>query len=293
MHHDQLKPQVVHSLSLEGDFLAEKRMKKESKRVCFSKDDQVVGMVPNRKESSEEEIHARWFGKPEYTMLIWESSVTLTMHKCEKKRHLVDDVLLCFRGLLDKETMQTRQKERNFINTLVLSQLRLHYRKGNDQTIAQLYHKCSNPAITRAREVALCDEKDIKHYASEAAESPPEDNKGFRQTQASNRAAIEDLIMTELEKSDCHDLTEQALKKSLHRLNKRKRLETEEEIILRQLELLADLYMDPSLSPDEKAAVEQAAAALLQDSPMSNFEGANLKQASPQTITESTIDTST
>jgi hypothetical protein len=275
MHHDQIKSQGVHGLSLKGDLLAEKRMKKQSKRVCFSEDHQVVGTVPNRRESSEEEIHTRWFRKPEYAMLIWESSVTLTMHKCEKKRHLVDDVLLCCRGLLDKETVQTRQEERYFINTLVLFQLRLNQGKGKEETIAQLYHKCSNPTNRRARDEALCDEKDVKHYASEAAESPPEDNKGFQHTQEKNRATIEELIVTELEKSDCHDLTEQALKKSLHRLNKRKRLEKEEMILLHQLQQLADIYMDPSLSPDAKAAVELAATALLQDSPISNFEEAN------------------
>eukprot|EP00980_Cylindrotheca_fusiformis_P030693 scaffold25252_cov176-Cylindrotheca_fusiformis.AAC.1 len=68
---------------------------------------------------------------------------------------------------------------------------------------------------------------------------------------------------------------------ALHRLNKRRRREQEESkrkmeemILLEQLRQLADVYNSPSLSLEEKAAVKQAAASLLQDPSGSRSEQA-------------------
>lgn len=284
MGHTQMRVKEVHALSSNCDPRPQggrerKRMKRTKTRVRFRDTDQVLGTVPNRRDASEAEILARWFRKAEYTDLIWESSVTLTMQKCEKKRHLVDDALLCCRGLLDRETLVTRQEERSLINSLVLHQLRSDHGKVNEETIAQLYHECSLPIVERAWDDALHDADDVKRYMRLDANCPPAENLGFHHTQEDNRVAIEELIMAELGKSDCHELTEQALKQALYRLNKRKRLDSEESrkeleqmILLEQLQQLADIYNDPSLTPEEKAAVEQATAALLQDSSGSNNE---------------------
>eukprot|EP00980_Cylindrotheca_fusiformis_P019940 scaffold7024_cov114-Cylindrotheca_fusiformis.AAC.1 len=158
----QEKATCVHSPSRTDCGRLAKRTKRhhQKRNVRFNDRDQVVGTVDRLKDLTEEEVRSAWFRREEYTDLIWECSVTLTMSKCEKKRHLVDDVLLCSRGLLDRETLKTRQEERDFVNKLLLLQFRSDNGNRQDGMISQLYHKCSTASTKRAREDALRDEHD-------------------------------------------------------------------------------------------------------------------------------------
>jgi hypothetical protein len=252
------------------------------KRVRFSDESEVVVLVPNRRDLSETEIHARWFGKPEYRDLIWESSVTLAILKCEDKKHLVDDGLLCGRGLIDRDKLKTRQRERSYIKSLVLFQLRENKVITDQETVSRLYCECTVSTIRRAREEALQDEKDVKRYMQQPISR---NNLGLRISQSENRAAIEDLIMNKLEPENQNpeDLN---LMKALRRLTKRKRIDQEakkrfKEIrLLQKLQKIAKVYNEGNLSPLEKAAVEQAAEALIRDAQMDQYN-AYLDQSVP------------
>ena len=131
-------------------------------RVRFSEDCNVVGTVPNRIDISKEEMNARWFEESEYAELIWESSVTLSILSCEEKHHLVDDVLLCSRGLVDKETFKIRHEERAFIKNLVLFQLRA--KVLDEDSVAKFYQECCLPSLKKAHRNALQDVQDVKTF---------------------------------------------------------------------------------------------------------------------------------
>lgn len=269
----EAKPQDHSSLSLkmfglQGKIVCNsKKSNIPGKRVRFSGKNGVVGTVANRRDLTAEEMNVRWFSKPEYTDLIWESSVTLAIMKRKHRKHLIDDGLLCARGLIDKESLIMRQRERSFVNDLVHSQLRANRGAGQDEIIADLYRECASSALRRARKDALQDEHDSKLFSQQHA-CP--DNKGFRITQAQNRTSIEQLIMKTA--FDCQTSEDLRLKKALERLNKRKRREEqakaqlEEMVLMQQLRELSAIYTDGNLSPDEKAAVEKAVEGLLRES---------------------------
>ncbi|KAL3936260.1 MAG: hypothetical protein SGBAC_008386 [Bacillariaceae sp.] len=266
IHNQILQDAKVHKVSLiEENWIQEaSELQKSAKQVRFAPSSSILCTIRHRKNFSQEEITNRWFRKEEYAALIWESSVTLTMLKCDRKKALVDDTLLCERGLLDTESLIKRQEERSCINKLVLIEMKATH---NDEAVSQLYHECAITVFQRARDAAIIDEAYVKQNATgEGAE----DNYGRSQhTQDDNSAEIERMILRELEKSDNHDETDQTLVKALKRLNKRKQREAEEAsaqeemILMHKLQQLADLYADPSLTPEERAAVEQAANQLV------------------------------
>lgn len=257
----------VHKVSLTEEDLLKDTQKAASatKHVTFAPTNRVLGTVPNRLDCSLEEINNRWFRKDEYSNLIWESSVTLTMLKCDKKKAMVDDNLLCARGLLDTESLVKRQEERSCINKLVLLELK---ETQDVQAAAQLYHDISQTVCQRSIDQAILDEEYAQRYANEAGS---ELNYGRGQhSQADNRTEIEQMILRELEKLENLDETDQKLMRGLKRLNKRKEREAEkarqyqEMMLMQRLQELANLYADPSLTPEERAAVEQAANELIQ-----------------------------
>ncbi|CAJ1969908.1 unnamed protein product [Cylindrotheca closterium] len=274
---------TVDANRLNKDALSEPQ--KSGNHARFAPSSQVVCTLPHRLDCSQEEINHRWFRKAEYAELIWESSVTLTLLKCDKKKGLVDDTLLCERGLLDTAILIERQQERSCINKLILLEMKV---TEDAEAVSQLYHECALTVCQRARDKAIIDEEYAKHYATEVGS---EDNYGRNQhTQADNRTAIEQMILRELEKSTSHDETEQKLVKALKRLNKRKEKEAEdakqieEMVLMEQLKQLADLYADPSLTPEERAAVEQAATDLLQggnDATNSNAQNVQTTSSPP------------
>ena len=246
-------------------FNANNNKKNTEYQVRFSDDCTIVGRVPNRRDSSEAEINARWFGKAEYAELIWESSVTLTILKCEQKRHLVDDEILCGRGLIDRTSLKIRQEERSYINNLVLFQLRVN--QGDQDSVAKLYHECSLPSVRRAREEALQDEEGIKLYKERETKDT---NQMLHYTQQENRAAIEELILNFLQENDMVGREDDRnLKRALQRLTNRERQiknrKKRRTMLVLQLRELAKIHQDPSLSPVEKATIEQAVEQLMRE----------------------------
>lgn len=249
--------------------------------VRFSEDCNVVGMVPNRIDISKEEMNARWFEESEYAELIWESSVTLAILRCEEKKHLIDDVLLCSRGLLDKETFKIRHEERTFIKNLVLFQLRAKHL--DEDSVAKFYQECCLPSLKRAHRNALQDEQDVKDFMRQPNAGQDKKN-SLQYTPQENRAAIEAMIIKIMQDTEEGGENVLSLKMALQRLTNRERQlkqkrEKRESMIIQQINEIAQIYHHPLVSPVQKANLENIVEQLVQQLPQERVEAiwANIK----------------
>jgi hypothetical protein len=144
--------------------LLEEQTKDETRGIRFAEYMQVAE-IPHLKDWSSVERDARWLNKEEFNQLQVENELTELALKNEEQKYLVDDEILCARGVFDMEELQARKECNSFIQKLVLSQYAFFTQKGlSDVTImvSKVYSDCAAPAAKKAYELALQDAEDAK-----------------------------------------------------------------------------------------------------------------------------------
>jgi hypothetical protein len=138
---------------------------KSSSRVRFSEEHEVAP-IPSRCDLSFEELNAMWFNNEDYAELHVENEITEAVMVCEKNKHLVDDEVLCSRGLTDVDSLEARAESSGFVQKLVLNQIAFQVNQGNVDLglVAKLYHDCAVPAVQKAQDAAQKDAEDAKRY---------------------------------------------------------------------------------------------------------------------------------
>ena len=138
---------------------------RRNSRVRFSNNCEITH-VPGRNDLPLDELYARWFNEEDYEDVHVENQLTEAVMNCEENKHLVDDELLCARGLTDNESLEARAEKSSFVQKLVLNQFAFHSNQGKKdcKSVAKIYHDCSQPAVQRAREVAQRDQEDAMKY---------------------------------------------------------------------------------------------------------------------------------
>jgi hypothetical protein len=155
-------------LEVDGDDSSSHRAsltERRNSRVRFSEDDSVT-QVPSRYDFSFEELYALWFNEEDYAEVYVENELTEAVMNCEENKHLVDDKLLCARGLVDNESLEARAESNTFVQKLILRQIAYQVNQGIADLgdVAKVYHDCSLPAVRKAQNAALRDAEDAKRY---------------------------------------------------------------------------------------------------------------------------------
>lgn len=142
-------------------------IKQTTSRVRFS-NQALVATIPRRCDLTDDEINARWLNQSDYAEALVEIELTEAVMTCEINKHLVDDELLCSRGLTDSESLVARAESSTFVQQLVLNQIAFQVTNGISDfgMVAKVYHDCSVPAVEKAQMIALRDADDAKRYLS-------------------------------------------------------------------------------------------------------------------------------
>jgi hypothetical protein len=129
-----------------------------------------VVTVPSRCELSADEINAVWFNEEDYADVHYENDLTECAMTCETNRHMVDNELLCARGLSDSESLLARAECNDFIQKLVLNQIAFLSSQGavDFGAVAKIYGDCCPPAVHQAQQLAQRDAADAVEYLSSA-----------------------------------------------------------------------------------------------------------------------------
>jgi hypothetical protein len=146
------------------------------RRVSFA-EHLDIKEVPRRMDLPAGELRARWLNEEDYAGVLLEGEVTEAVLKCADKIHLVDDELLCARGLHEYETISARAESSSFIQKLVVSQhaLLTHQRDYDPSLVARVYHDCAKAAVRKALEDGTQDEEDAQRYYQEFLATSDED----------------------------------------------------------------------------------------------------------------------
>jgi hypothetical protein len=139
-----------------------------SRRVRFA-EHLDIKEVPRRMDLPAGELRARWLNEEDYGAVLLEGEVTEAVLKCADKIHLVDDELLCARGLHEYETISARAESSSFIQKLVVSQyaLLMNQHDSDPSLVARVYHDCAKAAVRKALEDGAQDEEDAQQYYHE------------------------------------------------------------------------------------------------------------------------------
>jgi hypothetical protein len=138
-------------------------------RVRFS-DDDVITRVPRREDLSPEELNAKWLSPEDYAELFTEIELTEAVMSSDIDKHLVDDELLCARGLNNMDNLVARAESNHFVQQLILQQIAHQIgQQGtwDDSLVAKVYRDCSQPAVTKAQNLAREDAQDAMNYLIE------------------------------------------------------------------------------------------------------------------------------
>lgn len=130
-------------------------------------DDNEVTRVPCRSDLSPEELGEMWLSEDDYAEVFTEIELTEAVMNSETDKHLVDDDLLCARGLNNMDSLVARAESNHFVQQLILHQIAHQVSQQgswDDCTVAKVYRDCSQPAVTKAQNLAREDAQDAMNY---------------------------------------------------------------------------------------------------------------------------------
>ena len=138
-------------------------------RVRFSDDDRIV-TIPCRSDLSLEEFHETWMSDEDYAELLDEIELTEAAMNSATEKYLVDDEILCSRGLNNLDNLVARAESNAFVQQLILHQIAHQISEEGTWDhcmVAKVYKDCSQPALLKAQNLARSDAEDAMRYLFE------------------------------------------------------------------------------------------------------------------------------
>ena len=119
-------------------------------------DDHEISRVPCRKDLSPGELDEIWLSEHDYAEVYAEIELTEAVMNDHTNQHLVDDYLLCARGLKILDNLVARVESNHFVQQLILHQIAhqvSQHGTWDDYVVAKICQDCSQLAVAKAQNI--------------------------------------------------------------------------------------------------------------------------------------------